>query len=360
MSSIVASVVCHRFCCCVRWPRTGVLWYRSVACEELSCKDMAYAIIEFLALQEVEVVPSTWIKGNRCAWPPEHIKGDKIVAMVKKAAMPDASWKCFEVSVKGLFGTYELARRKLNQSERDSDLNTDSDVPRKRSRKPPQPWSDSDDSEASQTPAKTQRKGAVPVPRNFPLGLASAECGEQSEGCSESDFQELASLCEKDTSGVGQERSRPFDSSPARDQDFKQHVLRLLNIIRFTQQQHGEMLNKLCEVLPAHAVITTLPLIDKPFDSLERLLAFSEQLDKEKVAVLVRELVQLGGKNANAATKRMLAPLLPDKLASKFSWVGRKNKLNFSNLKASSAIIAAATQFPQEPQRLLKMPSSHG
>ncbi|XP_070397529.1 uncharacterized protein [Dermacentor albipictus] len=108
---------------------------------------MAYAIIEFLALQEVEVVPSTWIKGNRCAWPPEHSKGDKIVAMVKKAAMPDASWKCFEVSVKGLFGTYELARRKLNRSERDSDLNTDSDVPLKRSRKPPQPWSDSDDSE---------------------------------------------------------------------------------------------------------------------------------------------------------------------------------------------------------------------
>ncbi|XP_070379305.1 uncharacterized protein [Dermacentor albipictus] len=259
---------------------------------------MAYAIIEFLALQEVEVVPSTWIKGNRCAWPPEHIKGDKIVAMVKKAAMPDASWKCFEVSVKALFGTYELARRKLNRSEQDSDLNTDSDLPRKRSRKPPQPWSDSDDSEASQTPAKTQRKGAVPVPRNFPL-------------------------------------------------DFKQHVLRLLNIIRFTQQQHGEMLNKLCEVLPAHAVITTLPLIDKPFDSLDRLLAFSEQLDKEKVAVLVRELMQLGGKNANAATKRMLAHLLSDELASKFSWVGRKNKLNFSNLKASSAIIAAATQFPQ-------------
>ncbi|XP_050041156.2 uncharacterized protein [Dermacentor andersoni] len=168
---------------------------------------MAYAIVEFLALREVEVVPSTWIKGNRCAWPPEHIKGDKIVTMVKKAAMPDASWKCLELSVKGLFGTYELARRKLNRSERDSDLNKDSDVPRKRSRKPPQPWSDSDDSEASQTPAKTQQKGAVPVPRNFPLGLASAECGEQSEGCSESDFQELASLCEKDTSCVGQERS---------------------------------------------------------------------------------------------------------------------------------------------------------
>ncbi|XP_075534571.1 uncharacterized protein LOC142568576 [Dermacentor variabilis] len=261
--------------------------------------------------------------------------------------MPDASWKCFEVSVKGLFGTCELARRKLNRSERDSDLNTDSDVPRKRSRKLPQPWSDSDDSEASQTPAKTQQKGAVPVPRNFPLGLASAECGEQSEGCSESDFQELASLCEKDTSCVGQERSRPFDASLGRDQDFKQHVLRLLNIIRFTQQQHGEMLNKLCEVLPAHAVITTSPLIDKPFDSLDRLLAFSEQLDKEKVAVLVRELMQLGGKNANAATKRMLAHLLSDELASKFSWVGRKNKLNFSNLKASSAIIAAATQFPQ-------------
>ncbi|XP_037573507.1 uncharacterized protein LOC119455992 [Dermacentor silvarum] len=147
---------------------------------------MAYAIVEFLTLDEVEVVPSTWIKGNRCVWPPEHIKGDKVVTMVKKAAMPDASWKRFEVSVKGLFETYDMARRKLNRSERDSDLNTDSDVPRKRSRKPPQPWSDSDDSQASQT-AKTQQKGAVPVPSDFPLG----------------DIQESASVGEKDTSCVG-------------------------------------------------------------------------------------------------------------------------------------------------------------
>lgn len=64
---------------------------------------MAYAIVEFLHLEQVDVVPALWIQGEHCAWP-HQAKGDKIIVMVKKAVPPDVSWKRFAVAVKGLFG----------------------------------------------------------------------------------------------------------------------------------------------------------------------------------------------------------------------------------------------------------------
>lgn len=54
--------------------------------------------------------------------------------------------------------------------------------------------------------------------------------------------------------------------------------------------------------------------------------------------VQVQELVKLGGKDARTATRRMLAYLLDDQLASLFSWFGRKGKLSFSTLKISSSV----------------------
>lgn len=98
---------------------------------------MAYAILEFLTLDEVEV-PSVWIKGNRWVWPPQHSKGKTVVTKhFQEASGIAAFFLTIEVFVKGLFGmyqslvkfcvkiqnsegcsctskNYELARRKLN------------------------------------------------------------------------------------------------------------------------------------------------------------------------------------------------------------------------------------------------------
>lgn len=98
---------------------------------------MAYAIVEFLGVEQVEIVPTRWIEGDYCAWP-EHVKGDRAVIMVKKSVTPDTSWTRFEVSVKGVFATYEQARKKLNKSQTTSDLGSDAEAPmRKRVRRRP-------------------------------------------------------------------------------------------------------------------------------------------------------------------------------------------------------------------------------
>lgn len=66
---------------------------------------MSYAIVEFLATKEVEIVPGSWVSNTQCRWP-DHVKAEKASRMVKKQTPPQESWKCFEISLKGLFGTY--------------------------------------------------------------------------------------------------------------------------------------------------------------------------------------------------------------------------------------------------------------
>lgn len=80
--------------------------------------------------------------------------------------------------------------------------------------------------------------------------------------------------------------------------------MRLLNIVRFTVQQHGEMLNKLCEVLPSHAVVVRPRLVEQPFNKLDDLFAFDKTLVNEKAAMLVSTLIQLHRVNNAAFSKR--------------------------------------------------------
>ncbi|XP_029822778.4 uncharacterized protein LOC115308822 [Ixodes scapularis] len=279
---------------------------------------MAYAIVEFLRLKQVEVVPA------HCAWP-DQAKGDKIIVMVKKAVPPDASWRRFAV-----------------------------------------------------VPTKAAPRKVPAVPADFPQGLftaaskeGSSSAGRQSssvpddlgnfapeicvQGSSHSqapsDSSENGSILDTDIRSLEESRS-PVEGLQAselqdpQDQAFKQHVLRLLNIMRFTLQQHGEMLNKLCAILPVHAVIAHPSLVEQAFNTLPDLLAFEKELDEEKALRLVHELKQLGGKTASKATKRMLTYLLTDELAAQFSWIGRKGKLNFSVLKTATAITDAAKKLP--------------
>ncbi|XP_040061776.1 uncharacterized protein LOC115326005 [Ixodes scapularis] len=345
---------------------------------------MRYAIVEFLGLEQVEVVPALWVDDDRCAWP-KHIKGDKVTAMVRKAAPPDALWQQFDVSVKGLFATYEQARKKLERSQYTSDLSSDNEMPPgKRVRRPPPQWSESDADPAPARPTKKVQRRVPTVPSDFPQAMvssvqmqSSSSTGSENAGnlpdhpgsssddpCVHGDRQSRASSFEAfDDSNLtdivtdigGSQESVSFNEGHQargredpqdQEQGFKQHVLRLLNIVRFMVQQHGEMLNKLCEVLPSHAVVVRPRLVEQPFNKLDDLFAFDKTLVNEKAAMLVQEFRELGGKTASKATKSMLAHLLGDQLAAQFSWVGRKGKQNFSSLRTATAIVAAGRQLP--------------
>lgn len=330
---------------------------------------MTYAIVEFLGEQQVEVVPTRWIDDAYCVWP-DHVKGDRAVIMVKKNVAPDASWARFQVSVKGLFATYEQARKKLNRSEMTSDLGSDADAPlRKRVRRRPQQWSDSEEAAVLDLPTPQLVQNLPRLPDNFPRGSSSGQAssaaasnalgGHQYSQDTVSadldvtgDVDSLASSCSgtdySSLSGNGPEGGKMHGHRDPQDAAFRQNVLRLLNVIRFTLQQHGDMLNQLCEVIPQRAIVTCAPMVERPFTALDDLRAFDECLDKDKAGVLVQELIKLGGKDSRTAARRMLGYLLDDKLASLFSWFGRKGKMSFSTLKIAAAVTVAAHSITNE------------
>ncbi|KAH7980778.1 hypothetical protein HPB49_019169 [Dermacentor silvarum] len=60
-----------------------------------------YAIVEFTAAEEVEVVPCTWMNGETCLWP--KVPSDRATRMVRRGTAPDASFQPYAAVVKGVF-----------------------------------------------------------------------------------------------------------------------------------------------------------------------------------------------------------------------------------------------------------------
>ncbi|XP_070385983.1 uncharacterized protein [Dermacentor albipictus] len=291
---------------------------------------MAHVIAEFVEDKQVEVVPVTWVEGDKCAWP-DNLKGNRVTSLVKKSVPPDTFWKCYSIAVKGVFATYEQARAKLNDSQYTSDLGAGSEMSQgKRTRRPPVQWSDSDEPDTPPQPKKAKQSSSKQLPAppsNFPPDvndMPQGGAGGPSSHSADGSRSHSSSGLSSHTAGGSSSHSDQQTCVPSGSSDelsnnsFKKHVLRLLNIVRFTQH-HGDLPEKLCNMYVKQPLGGTDPLIKCPFHSLEDFMAFDESLDKEKTASLVREFTDLGGRNASAATKRILAYTIHDDLATLFS-----------------------------------------
>nr|XP_050038403.2 uncharacterized protein LOC126535639 [Dermacentor andersoni] len=144
---------------------------------------MAYVIAEFVEDKQVEVVPVTWVEGDKCAWL-DNLKGNRVTSLVKKSVPPDTFWKCYSVAVKWVFATYEQARAKLNDSQYTSDLGTGSEMSQgKRTRRPPAQRSDSDKPDTPPPPKKAKQSSSKQLPAppsNFPL-VQQDSCEESAD-----------------------------------------------------------------------------------------------------------------------------------------------------------------------------------
>ncbi|ODN01296.1 Zinc finger protein-likeSTOP1 [Orchesella cincta] len=80
-----------------------------------------FAIVELTAERACEVVPKTWIRHNKCAWPSSNDPA-KIRNLVNKSKPPKKSWKHHDYKVLSEYETYELALENIDTFMRDSDL----------------------------------------------------------------------------------------------------------------------------------------------------------------------------------------------------------------------------------------------
>ncbi|XP_067251353.1 uncharacterized protein [Chanodichthys erythropterus] len=126
-----------------------------------------FHIVVFDNTNEVEVVPSIWMKNGECMWPPN--KTD-VAKAVKLQECPGDEWKPHKARIIYTSHDYNEARRKLPQAVDHTDIGSDggnSPIKFKRRRIPKNnffPGEDDDDEMESTVKEKKTKKGKYPLP----------------------------------------------------------------------------------------------------------------------------------------------------------------------------------------------------
>ncbi|KAG5861271.1 hypothetical protein JTB14_003559 [Gonioctena quinquepunctata] len=94
----------------------------------------SWTVVKFDDENTVEAVPSSWILGNSCYWPP--YARDKLVAAIKNFEAPNTHWPLHKMEIfrNGTFDSYLEARKKSNVAEYSSDLNIEEEPATRKNR----------------------------------------------------------------------------------------------------------------------------------------------------------------------------------------------------------------------------------
>lgn len=57
-----------------------------------------FYIVEFLATQEVEVVPAVWVQDETCQWP-AHYRSDELLKAIRSEEKPGHTWDAYNVRI---------------------------------------------------------------------------------------------------------------------------------------------------------------------------------------------------------------------------------------------------------------------
>uniref|UniRef100_A0A1E1XPZ7 DUF4806 domain-containing protein n=1 Tax=Amblyomma sculptum TaxID=1581419 RepID=A0A1E1XPZ7_AMBSC len=305
-----------------------------------------YHIVDFIEEGTVELVPATWVEGEVCAWPPG--PGSK-ANLIKTCQAPCENWKTFKVSIKASFEKYEDGRRKLDLAQYTSDLESEQEIKKRRVQRPGR-YMDDDTFDGP------------PLPHNFPRGpaqctavnvsedeapLKSTEGSQQGDEDQETSLSqafeaEVCSTGHSQASMANQQQQAPRQKKQLLDEDFKQEVLTRLAVLRVVQKQHGELLLGLCNSSTTReAAVADTPTIKQPFEDAQQLVHFDSGLSQSTKAILIHDFTAIGGTTPESCTRRILRSVMVDKVASLFSFHGKKGKLAFSDLQICSCIVAA-------------------
>ncbi|XP_077512596.1 uncharacterized protein LOC144123687 [Amblyomma americanum] len=306
-----------------------------------------YAIVEFNNTREVELVPCTWLNGDKCLWP--SVAADKAVRLVRRGDPPSSEFVEYAASVKGIFCTYGEGRKKLELSRFTSDLSTDESTPKRRRIVRPNRWSDSDSSEPKDYPVAP--RGLLEC-RNTPYVTPHAE-----KTANSAERLQGPGLNENPVAGQSTSRAATADLALEREvppspsqqcgahncsrclgyADFQRRVMSNFAIIKHTQTEILELLSGITRP-ESQVPENTDCVVSEPFGTVEQLKAFDSGLTPERRNALIAQLQSYGTKSVPVTVRTMMAQLMKDSLAAQFSMHGRKGKERFDALQLRSVI----------------------
>ncbi|XP_076295397.1 uncharacterized protein LOC143216335 isoform X2 [Lasioglossum baleicum] len=322
-----------------------------------------WTVVQFVDDKTVEAVPTSWLEGDKCYWPP--LPQSKLSNAIKKLEPPQPSWIQFTVKSfrNSIFSDYVKARAKAKEAEDSSDLQSEVDeygLPKKRKITRPS-WNTSSEELSSDdtmqpTPPSLRRKPKIVTATSGPY-----ERRQQVEEEPRSSSPIVTATSEESPSPRQQVKEEPRSSSSFENQETSQldnNSTRLENYCKTILEQQHLLHNLLTEVLSRverleekfnhYSAPGSRSIFDQnivfPINCEQELQKFETYLqDENNFRDAINELAALGGKSNYHFVKRVMTCLITNKFATGYSWLGRKGKKVFNTLKVAKIIIDAAT-----------------
>ncbi|KAL1435436.1 hypothetical protein MTO96_000113 [Rhipicephalus appendiculatus] len=172
--------------------------------------------------------------------------------------------------------------------------------------------------------------------RSSSADVTTVPCSPASTSVSDMPSEDDYDTHDRRRSACNSLSAKEHDMSQA---DFQKQVLHLLRIVHSKLEQQGQQLKVLLEKLGLTEQESS-PVLSHPLETEEDLAIFEETLSHSTKNQLVSQLGQYGGNNVPSTVRRILGHLIHDSLAAKFSWLGKKGKAPFSQLKLADVIIS--------------------
>ncbi|KAJ8927704.1 hypothetical protein NQ314_019801 [Rhamnusium bicolor] len=323
--------------------------------------DRTWTIVQFSEDLTVEAIPTSWIQGEWCHWPP--FKQEKLTTSIKKCEALNTNWPRHTIKIfrNATFDDYAKARLKAKVAEDFSDLNSESECKGKRKRIQKMLSSSSDESLEN-----IENTKLPPPPKMCKLSIKpNANDTVSSANLGQSKFEETFLKNTPSSSAetmVHQTVSNTAVKSYGNANSIKEWpdaLMSFLFIIKFwwrlKNQNHlirGILVNVLNEIreLNNNKVETTstsifvkFPDIQFPIENDEDFHKFEEELGNEgNFNEVVNELAKFGGSNPYNFIKRSMSSILNDSVLKNYSWLGRKGKKSLENSLTAKALLQAA------------------
>ncbi|XP_018572378.1 uncharacterized protein LOC108911826 isoform X2 [Anoplophora glabripennis] len=301
----------------------------------------SWTIVKFDQEDSVEAVPSTWIVGNSCYWPPT-TNQERITSAIRRHDIPSTCWPQHKISLlkNAVFDNYTEARQKTKIAEYSSDLNEEISSRKIRCRKGQSSSETSSEDEIQTIPEPPDVRSNID---NRMRSNTDNHMQSNTDNHIRSNTNnQISCICcplhKKDILG-----QKDIVSMLENMNSLVRKFNLLLNITTDTLDELKNVKKHLNNTSKDDETESVLNKFNVPITSIEDFYKLEEFLEVEdNFKKSVYEFSKIGGSNTYDFIRRVLSVIITNNLAQNFTWFGTKEKKAFQKLKISEVIIEAA------------------
>uniref|UniRef100_A0AAZ1XEZ7 DUF4806 domain-containing protein n=1 Tax=Oreochromis aureus TaxID=47969 RepID=A0AAZ1XEZ7_OREAU len=306
-----------------------------------------WCIVQF-STGGTEVVPSSWLNGEKLSWPPYPPRDTfRIHAAVKRRVHPGATWLTYApVRLLISHDTFQEAERSLQKylsehcdtSDLQSEAETQTTLKRKHKPNPLYTYSDSEDEQPTKKRFPQAPRVTIPAltaPQSSPQPTDSRHHNAPPSFRHHSPLQENIP---NDTPLQSPQHAEydveafPIDDSrdsvrPLLQDATAQKMLTMLSDLTRSVNELREEVRAIRSTGSNESLDAGVLPLDLPLNSIEELNHAEAALtSQEAIKAMVRRFALIGGTTLEVRVRRVMAYAITNELASLLNWAGKKTK----------------------------------